>query len=122
MSKPDVALQTLVDVVNHTQTGISITVTTSGTLITGILVSAEEFATNVAQRIGRAYEFTSTDIKGFNLLFEHLGEAARGEFLHLRDARPITGAGAPSGESGWWRIRIADVSGWTCDRISMPDG
>ncbi|GIM66993.1 hypothetical protein [Planomonospora venezuelensis] len=118
MSKPDVALQTLVDVVTHTQAGISITVTADGAPITGVLISAEEFATNVAQQISRAHDFTSEDVKGFNLLFEHLGEAARGEFLHLRNAHLVTGAEVPREEGGWWRIRIADVSGWSCGQMS----
>ncbi|GAT69861.1 hypothetical protein HS048_18195 [Planomonospora sp. ID91781] len=118
MSKPDAALQTLVDVVTHTQAGISITVTVSGATITGVLVSAEEFAANVAQQISRAHDFASEDVKGFNLLFEHLGEAARGEFLHLRDAQLATGVEPPQGEGGWWRVRIADVGGWSCGRVS----
>ncbi|MBG0830103.1 hypothetical protein HS041_20250 [Planomonospora sp. ID67723] len=119
MSKSDVALQTLVDVVTHTQADINITVTADGAPITGILISAEEFATNVAQQISRAHDFASEDVKGFNLLFEHLGEAARGEFLHLRNAHLTTCAEALQGEGGWWRIRIADVSGWSCGQVSM---
>ncbi|GII05825.1 hypothetical protein [Planobispora takensis] len=118
MTKPDVALQSLVDVITHTQASISITVTANGVPITGMLISAEEFATNVAQQIGRAHDFAAEDVKGFNLLFEHLGEAARGEFLHLRDAHLITSAETPHGEGGWWRIRIADVGGWSCSQVS----
>ncbi|GIH96885.1 hypothetical protein ACFFMN_36625 [Planobispora siamensis] len=117
MSKPDAALQTLVDVVTHTQSGISITVTVNGAPITGILISAEEFAANVAQQISRAHDLVSEDVKGFNLLFEHLGEAARGEFMHLRNAHLTAGAELPQGEGGWWRIRIADVSGWSCGHL-----
>ncbi|WP_436759349.1 hypothetical protein [Streptosporangium sp. V21-05] len=139
MSQPDRTLQVLVDTVDDIKTGISITLMVNGTLITGELISAEEFAGNVAQQINRAHNFTSPDTKGFDIIFEHMGQDATArrekaqadllanddsldpepaEFLHLRNAHPITGSTVPGGDGAWWRIRLADVGGWSCSQMS----
>ncbi|WP_031165981.1 hypothetical protein [Streptosporangium roseum] len=139
MSEPDWALQALVGAIDHTRTYNSITVTVNGTVITGVLISAEEYAANVAQQMRKAHNIESKDIKGIDALFDRIVEDAREKreqheaaveaddeslssgpphFLHLREAIPVTGSEVPQGEGGWWRIRISDVSGWTLGQIS----
>ena len=112
---------------------VPLTITTSGSVVTGTLIGSDEYFHAFVHR------FTSAD--GTTGMDEPLADALRGviddaqrrtrlalddhptasaderaiEFLHLADARYVSGLGfLPHGRAGvLWRCRVADVSGWS---------
>ena len=114
-------------------THVPLTVTTTGSVVTGTLIGSDEYFHALVNR------FTTAD--GTTGMDEHLADSMRGvmddaqrrthlaldehptasaderaiEFLHLADARYVSGLGfLPHGRAGvLWRCRVADVSGWS---------
>ncbi|MBB4702559.1 hypothetical protein [Sphaerisporangium siamense] len=143
MNDPDRALQALVTIIDRDPSrSIGLTLTVNGAVLTGVLVSVEEYANNVVQDIRHTYKFLDYDQEDYNTLFAQLGanaqkqreqrEAANWvaggngnlkldlpEFLHLRDGFTLTGDRLPTGEGAWWRIRLADVTAWTPVSMGM---
>lgn len=134
MTDPDPALQWLVDAFDHVRAEVDITLIVRGVMMTGVLISAEDYAGNVAAELREMHGFTSPDDQGFDVLFHGLLDRARerheqheaakrgegedktpAEFLHLKDAWPVPGA--RTGVGGWWRIRLADIDGWTFGKM-----
>jgi len=137
MANADKYLVSLVNVIDHINTGVMITITLNGSMFTGELVSVEEFAGGMAAHLREVQNLQDPDEQGFDALFSNLLDEAKSrreqyeaakaagnpdgipkaEFLHLKGALPVLGMGVPRGDGGWWRIRIADVDGWAFGRM-----
>lgn len=118
---------------------LPLTITTFGSVVTGTLIGSDEYFHAFVNR------FTTAD--GTTGMDEQLADALRGvmddarrrtrlaldehptasaderaiEFLHLGDARYVSGLGfLPHGRSGvLWRCRVADVSGWSLGDLNL---
>lgn len=147
MPEDDALLRVLTQLLNGTEPGneASITFLTQGLVVSGTLVAPEAYAAGMAQSLGSSPDEKVRDFAGF---FEG-GQAAMRErrelyqfrrvtegddaprgapgdefedltaFVHMRDAKVISAAGAPIVTGVWIRIRVSDVNAWflgTIDR------
>ncbi len=130
MSEPDGLLELLVDMANRGFSDHSISLAVNGTIISGMLASGQEYAQETAARIREA---AGTDHRGIDVFFDKMAEewaATRDNdetetevafdpprYIHIKDGCVVAGEDLAFGEGCWWRIRIAEVSGWTFTRV-----
>ncbi len=135
----DPVLQALVFAVDTARGQMSVTLAVNGAVITGILVSAEEYAATVVAQIRRS-RAGNGEGEGLEDFFTPVAEQARERrerhaavlaggsapepelpaYLHLVDAFTVTGDHLPQGPGATWRIRVDDVGGWSVNPISAP--
>ncbi|WP_169948491.1 hypothetical protein [Microbispora sp. H11081] len=142
MSTTDPVLRALVFAVSMAKERMGVALAVNGTIITGQLVSPEEYAAAVIEQIRRSHAKEAPAGSGPEGFFARIAESAKesrerhraaalaGDFdsgseqdlpdyLHLVDAfagdRPAGGAGAA------WRIRLRDVSGWSLVPAAAPE-
>ena len=133
-SHPDVSLQHMADVANHLKAGLGVVLITSGGVISGRVISAEEFyewadksqkaaATDDPEPIGRkAGEAISELFFGQVAAAHRTTQESRDNnvayrdyvrHIHLADAKLTTGTNQPTLELGHLRVLLSHVSAWT---------
>lgn len=119
----DPFLVKLVNIVHSNELTFSVTLTTTGGVITGTLISTKEYFDRFSNAFAEAWPGgPSEEVRsGFAAWGEHRGSelaAAEGgddPFIHLKNARFVDGSGAvPSGAEGiLWRGKLEEVVGFT---------
>ncbi|OPG13644.1 hypothetical protein [Microbispora sp. GKU 823] len=140
MSTTDPVLRALVFAVDTAKGQMGVTLAVNGAIITGLLVSPEEYADAVMTQIRRSRVEEIPEGEGLEVFFTGIAKRAEErreryraaalaggldsdsepdlpEYLHLIDAFPVTGDRLPGGTGAIWRIRLADISGWTIAQI-----
>lgn len=128
---PDVSLQEMSDFANRARTGLPITLFLSGTIISGLVVSAEEFyewadesqrqtASNSTDATLKEVTETYSQLFFANPAADHRNRRESGadtdfelaRHIHLKDAKVVTPGIAPM-PVGFVRVLLAHVSAWT---------
>ncbi|MEV4454956.1 hypothetical protein [Microbispora sp. NPDC049633] len=142
MSTTDPVLRALVFAVSMAKERMGVALAVNGTIITGHLVSPEEYATAVVEQIRRSHAGEVPAGSGPEGFFMRIAESAKehrerhraaalaGDFdsgseqdlpdyLHLVGA--FAGDRSADGPGATWRIRLEDVSGWSLAQVGAPD-
>lgn len=125
----DYLLATLISLCNGIRDfTMSITVTVSGTTITGTLIGGHEYYTLLADGLDQAQGagaegFAAAMSPRLRELAEDYGSDEAEDlpvgFVHIKDARIVGDAGfIPTSGGLLWRGRIEHVSGWTLGTLS----
>lgn len=122
----DVTLTALREVA-ESGSSVPVTLSISGSVVTGMLISGQRYFEQIADRMERAQPSKGANEKvveivdGWRMLAKELAsltphsEQARaaGDHLHVEGAKLISGARTFPAEGMLWRIRVSDVSGWS---------
>ena len=105
---------------------VPITLSVSGGIMTGMLISGQKYFEQIADRMERAQHSKGTNatvvdiVEGWRALARELGslppaeEASQdSDYLHIEGAKIISGAKTFPADGMLWRVRISDVSGWS---------
>ncbi|MFP2927234.1 gas vesicle accessory protein GvpU [Pyxidicoccus sp. 3LG] len=138
-SKPDAAakdpndwyLETLVHIVTATRFSLEITLSVGGTLISGQLISGKEYLELTADQLASAFMSLGVSAEGAKDIKEGLSrpaqalyqdekEAQSGGFgyIHLKNARIISGASTQPLGNACWRSRLSSVDGFVLGALT----
>lgn len=119
---PDWLLQLYVDLLEKTGVSFSVTLNVGGMLVSGELVSAEQYFDGItACMTESAPEDSRASVNAYfggiaGIFKESLGDVTGPlpSYIHLKEARVFhhSGAPIPSNERVWWRGRITRVDGF----------
>lgn len=118
---PDLTLQLLANLAQRGSVdGVGLTLTVGGAIVTGQLVGRSEWFAGLHEAHGDRLAAVSEPFKKFDeRVTEKRGEEGdptRFNYIHLKGARYLTGAGfAPTEDDAgmFWRGRLTEVSGWS---------
>lgn len=113
--------------------GVSLTLTVGGFLVSGVLVSGEDFIKDFGEKLANALgtHFDDEEIKtsieeSYKMLREGIYSVPEDErpepvFIHMRDVRFFTAAAQPipTQDGMWWRGKMSDVSGFSLGAMNM---
>ena len=122
-------LQSVVDLVNNTGMGLPITLQVSGMLVSGQVVTGEEFFEQMAIAVSSAVENEeiASDLKTFLETFRDVyrqnnesDKKSRPHFIHLKNARFFTSNSKPiPNNPTWWRGRLSEVAGFIFGTLAV---
>ncbi|MGF7050243.1 hypothetical protein J2T13_004768 [Paenibacillus sp. DS2015] len=107
--------------------GLGVILTVGGALISGKLISGKSYCDGLARMIN----YSGNIERRYGKFFTEFGEERYGDqdgdydedgeiqlpsYIHLKDARMITG----NIDLGWWRGKLTSVDGFTIVEISNP--
>lgn len=123
MSEKDGVLSTFVNAANNHEFELDITLVTGGAVVTGTLVSAEEYfkelsesfegGNDVSEELGERFKQTSESASGGE------GEA---QFIHMKKTKVYLGDSKPTPSKGdiLWRGKLSEVDSFFLGKISEP--
>lgn len=115
MSNIDPLLASYLRLVTEHNAGIDVTITANGAVLTGVLVSEDEWLKGLQEEIKRTFNLSDEDTNDDGTTEQDEESEEEPEiFLHLKDGLPLAGGMHihPNASGGWWRIRARDVSAW----------
>jgi hypothetical protein len=127
---PDWFLQDLVEMVNGTDTEISLTLCVGGFLISGLLASGHKYFDRFGELMP-GYVFDKSIAETIASALSHhrniylKDKAENGDkpipaFIHLKNAKfhNVFGAPLPENQDIWWRGRLSEVSGFVLGTLN----
>jgi hypothetical protein len=125
--EPDFFLGFLVDVANGGGAEVGITIHAGGLIVSGILVSAETYFVDFAERFGDA--FSRHDVETGKMIRQAMmrfaeaakplpaserDDAKRARHIHMKQAYIFQHGTSmiPLGEGTWWRGRLTSIDGF----------
>ena len=118
----DPLLQWLVDLTNRSNTSFVITLTVGGNLVSGVLISLNEYldewATQISSQVGHEESASAVKDQVLSWKIERTQEAPTSQLVHLKDAEVFTSNGMPIAPGGaLWRGKISSVDGFNLGRL-----
>ena len=126
MRTQDYQLEMLVALVDAQSVSINITLSIGGSLVSGKLVSGKEYFNSFADQMSSGFKDMGVSEATAKTMREQLaqpGEVFHGEstdpklktkplYLHLKNARIISGNASYTSQSTWYRARLSAVDGF----------
>ncbi len=126
MMSQDWLLEMLVALVDAQSVSINITLSVGGSLVSGKLVSGKEYFNSFADQVSSGFKDMGVSEATAKVMREQLaqpGEVFHGEstdsklktkpsYLHLKNARVISGNASYASQSTWYRGRLSTVEGF----------
>jgi hypothetical protein len=126
MMDQDWLLEMLVALVDAQSVSVNITLSVGGSLVSGKLVSGKEYFNSFAEQVSSGFKDMGVSEATAKIMREQLaqpGEVFHGEstdpklknkpnYLHLKNARIISGTASYASQSTWWRGRLSAVEGF----------
>ncbi|MBZ4418028.1 gas vesicle accessory protein GvpU [Myxococcus sp. RHSTA-1-4] len=125
-------LESLVHIVTATKFSIGVTLSVGGTVVTGQLISGKEYLELSAGQISDAFKRLGVSEEGAKGIKESLASPAerlyREEtdaqpagygYIHLKDARIVTGAASHALGGSLWRARLSTVDGFSLGELTQ---
>ena len=118
----DPLLQWLVDLTNRSNTSFFITLTVGGNLVSGVLISLEEYldqwAAQISSQIGHEESASAVNDQVLSWKVDRTQEQPAAQLVHLKDAEVFTSNGTPIVPGGaLWRGKISSVDGFNLGRL-----
>lgn len=129
----DPRLEALVHIVNSVENGdVGVTLFVNGCIVTGMLIGARMYLKEYARQWRGAMSDPEIAEEVERIIIDQGEESIRkleaqespprNAFIHLRNARYITGHVIAPQEGGLlWRGRLSEVSGWSLGAISVTE-
>jgi hypothetical protein len=126
MMNQDWLLEMLVAMVDAQSVSVNITLSVGGSLVSGKLVSGKEYFNSFADQVTAGFKDMGVSEQTAKVMREQLaqpGEIFHGtntdpklknkpSYLHLQNARIISGNSTYASQSTWWRGRLSTVDGF----------
>jgi len=131
-SQPDWFLQSLVEMVNHSELEIGITLQISGFLVSGGLVGGAKYFEGFASDFVSGLDSNSKEIESIKQMLAKHGDVYKTTenedesvpplpmYIHIKQAKffNTNGNPIPANRGVWWRGRISEVSGFVLGTLS----
>lgn len=122
----DPLLQWLVDVTNRSNKSFVITLTVGGNLVSGVLISLDEYldewAAQISTQISHQDSALTVKDKVLSWKVDETQEQPAAQLIHLKDAEVFTSNGKPIAPGGvLWRGKISSVDGFNLGRLVIMD-
>lgn len=122
----DPLLQSIINTSNRTGNNHAFTFTVGGNLVSGILISANEYYDQLAIEFSSQFETENGSAESVKFKILKLKQnptdidenAPAVQFVHLREAEVFTSNGLPIAPGGvLWRGKISSIDGWNVGRL-----
>jgi hypothetical protein len=129
---PDWFLQSLVSLVNNSESEIGVTLQVSGFLVSGLLVGGAKYFEGFAAELATAFPEDQRTTESIQKAFSSYGaglykptdtadvSSPPPTYIHLKQARffHIIGTPVPVNRGVWWRGRLSEVSAFVMGTLS----
>lgn len=124
-------LQWLINFVSRTNISMDVSLTVGGSIVSGVLISHEQYFEATSEQLSEAFKRTSEDAAETmkKLILSFLPEPrtpdepqTTPQYIHLADARIYSGSsGAITSNGKHWRGKVSAVEGFTFGRLSTKN-
>lgn len=122
MSEKDNVLASFVKAANNYDFELDISLLVNGSIVTGTLVSAQEYFQGISESFSDGNEVAQELANQFEQASESADSSGEAQYVHMKETKVYCGGNKPTPTKGeiLWRGKLSEVDSFFLGKISEP--